>query len=794
VFYKNNLLFFGILIFPVLLFSQFKVSGTVKVSGSPIEFANVILKNKGSEVVKGVITDQNGVFELNVGEGSYKLIISYLGYKKWEIDITINNNLSLDVITLEQDENKLQEVVINFRRPIIQRKSNRLVFNVSNSLLSSGFSAEEVLKNTPRIDPFSESLGIIGKSGVIVMINDRDSNLKGKELDAYLKSLRSENILRIEVITSPSAKFDASGNIGIVNIVLKKGVDLGFDGSVTSTYIQRTKPSFMPSTYLTFSNKKLSSSLSVLSSREKRIPDSTFDIEYMDFDRNTNLSREDNTELLESSLQLNYQLSKNSVIGVIANGSFVETDSQGTSIDLFSNDQGIYFSQNLPSVSAEKDKYFSISPYYDIQIDSLGKKLKFNYNYLFNKTDEKRDFNSESYNGNFETIESRSSALNLSNLNYQVRSVNVDLELPYDAFEIALGGKYTFLNNDSDLSIYNTTSGIRDLDTNQSNIFNYDERIIAAYATFESELGEAVFLETGIRYESATTDGNSITNGERFKNNFENFFPSVSLAYDPNDNNSYYFAYGKRIDRPVFYYVNPFRIYSDFYNYDQGNPRLQPSITHNIEFSYTLKNNFSIFAYGSFQKGVMDYLTIASEESLFVISRPENLYDQNTWGLDLSYTWSPIKNFSSYNSFSHYYNKAVSNFPGQTRNDFEGYGSSFFTNNTFVFDKKKNHRVFVRYFHNFPSVDGLYKIKKSSSLSLGTSLTLFNDKLNLNIQASDIFRKRVNDWTILYPNFTYRTRIYNDIRNFQISLTYNFGNEKSKSVDREIDDSDRDRL
>ena len=190
----------------------------------------------------------------------------------------------------------------------------------------------------------------------------------------------------------------------------------------------------------------------------------------------------------------------------------------------------------------------------------------------------------------------------------------------------------------------------------------------------------------------------------------------------------------------------------------------------------------------------MDYLIIASEESLFVISRPENLYDQNIWGMDLSYTWSPIKNFSSYNSFSNYYNKAVSNFPDQTRNDFEGYGSSFFTNNTFVFNQKKNHRVYIRYYQKFQTITGIYTTIPFSYLDVGLSLNFFNDKLNLNIGTSDILRKLETGVIEEYPNFIFRTRIYNDNRNYRVSLTYNFGNEKSKSVDREIDDSDRDRL
>src|SRR5690606_28121524 len=240
------------------VFAQdYTVKGIVKDSTQVIAFANVILTDSNGEMKTGTITEEDGSFNLTTQQGTYTVTVSFLGYQTWKQTISVDQNLDLGIISLNSQDNELGEVVVTAEKPLIERKADRLVFNVRSSVFANGVSADELLKNVPRIDPTSDGLSIIGKSSVQIMINERLLNLSGDDLKNYLKSLRSENIEKIEVITNPSAKYDAAGNSGLINIKLKKNSKLGFDGYITSTYTQRTKPSLGQSLKLNYSTEKL---------------------------------------------------------------------------------------------------------------------------------------------------------------------------------------------------------------------------------------------------------------------------------------------------------------------------------------------------------------------------------------------------------------------------------------------------------------------------------------------------------------------------------------------------------
>lgn len=247
----------------------------------PIAYANVIAKSMDSVTIAGTITDESGKFEIEVqSETSFHLTISFIGFSKWSEEIDANQDLCLGVITMAESASELDEVVVVGSKPIIERKAGRLVFNVENSVVATGYDAMEALKFAPRIDPTSQGIKMIGKSSLAVMVNDRLLNLDGPGLDSYLKSLRSENIESIEIIMNPPARFDASGNSGLVNIILKKNTNIGFDGSVTSTYVQRTYPGFMPSTYLAYSSDKVLISFNLYADSESKKYESETSIIY----------------------------------------------------------------------------------------------------------------------------------------------------------------------------------------------------------------------------------------------------------------------------------------------------------------------------------------------------------------------------------------------------------------------------------------------------------------------------------------------------------------------------------
>ena len=248
-----------ILIIPFFSFSQIIVKGKVKDSISYIEFANVILMDVDNNFVSGSITNDEGSFTIKSNKGKYNLKVSFIGYKDWVREVLVENkDIDLGNIQLIQSENKLEEVIISAKKPTIKRKVDRLIFNIENSIISSGGDAIDVLQKTPGVRVDRSSIGLIGKSSVRILINDRLSPLSGEDLVTYLRTLSSDDIAKIEVITNPPSKYEAEGNSGLINIVLKKVKKDFFVGNIRSTYREATYSSVFLGGGVTYQKNKLS--------------------------------------------------------------------------------------------------------------------------------------------------------------------------------------------------------------------------------------------------------------------------------------------------------------------------------------------------------------------------------------------------------------------------------------------------------------------------------------------------------------------------------------------------------
>ncbi|EDP96139.1 TonB-dependent receptor [Kordia algicida OT-1] len=795
---KNTITYILIFLACQFLVAQTYTGSVKDAQGNEVAFANVIVKSTtDGKLITGVITDEAGKFEITVTTSeAFQLIVSFVGYKNWEKIITPNSPTAIGIITLLESENQLKEVVITAKKPIIQRKAGKLIFNIKNSVASNGFNAMEALKFAPKIDPTSDGIKMIGKSKLAVMVNDRLLNLDGQSLDSYLKSLRSENIEKIEIITNPPARFDASGNSGLINIILKKNTNIGFDGSVTATYVQRSYPGFMPSTYLKYSTDRMLIAFNLFADNEAKRSESSNEFLYPTLRRNGSTRTKQEIDGLSSGLNFEYKFSDNHKAGIILNSDIWKTEGalQNNTIFRSLSSQQIDSALIAPSNNTNKYDYLSASAYYDIKLDTIGSTLQFNYNHLKKNNEDDRSLFLSRYEGDLNNLTGTNSALNISEADYQVNSLNVDVELPIKDSKLGFGGKLTFLKNDSDIQFFDTTSGTSILDANQSNVFAYDEEVYALYTSYQRPLGEAFYLILGLRYEHTQTRGNSITTGIVTENNFNNIFPSLTLAYDPSDKHSFSVGYSKRIDRPGFSDINPFRSYTDFFSFNEGNPLLIPSITHNIDFSYIFNNDLEISVYHTILKDAVDFITLTTADTNTVISRPENFYDQSTFGLDIYYNFNPTSWFNSNNGFSAYYNSSESKIPTVTLADLSGSGFYISTRNTFTLNKEKGNTVYVNFFQNFPETNGFLKTFNRANLQIGGKFTFMDKRLTLNASVSDIFRQNRNRNREIYQNYTFNSRIYNDIRRLNVALTYTFGNNKSKSSRRKADDSDKSRL
>lgn len=777
------------------VFAQdYTVKGIVKDSTQVIAFANVILTDSNGEMKTGTITEEDGSFNLTTQQGTYTVTVSFLGYQTWKQTISVDQNLDLGIISLNSQDNELGEVVVTAEKPLIERKADRLVFNVRSSVFANGVSADELLKNVPRIDPTSDGLSIIGKSSVQIMINERLLNLSGDDLKNYLKSLRSENIEKIEVITNPSAKYDAAGNSGLINIKLKKNSKLGFDGYITSTYTQRTKPSLGQSLKLNYSTEKLILEYNIYYGNDTR--NIIHENEYI-FENDTRISDEDTERQnkgLSNSFNMDYKVSTNSNLGFYFNYNDWDNDLIYTSkVKYRDNDNNIYRTQSLPSQLYGDYKNLSISPYYDIQLDTVGSKLKLNYNYVSNKTDSKNSLVAETFSGDFETMEDRSTSQNNVVNDFKINSLNIDFEFPWDSYKLDTGFKFSQFDTDNDISFYDTTSGTPVLDTVISNRFLYEERIYAGYINVNKKFSENFHASIGLRYENTSVEGNSITQQERFTNDYDNFFPSLSLSYDPSERNSFYLSYNKRILRPTLFDVNPFRVYQDAFNFSVGNPNLLPSITDNVELGYVYNGNLSLALFSSKIKDNTAYVTTVNNNQI-IVTQPLNILTTYDTGIDLSYNWKILPRLNSFNSFNLTYQKSKSSNISFPDENLKGFNSIIASYNTLSLNEDRSNKVFVNAYYAFSGVEGIYQSKNVFMLRLGTSLSFLNRNLNINIYATDVFNTTIARNTIDFNEFILKNRIFNDNRSLSISATYKFGNNKSKQSNRDIDSSETDRI
>lgn len=771
------------IILVVLIFcSQIFLSQNVQITGrilnnenSPVEFAEVILLKNDSVKIRSEITNANGMFTIDAPKDSYILQVKRFKGILYSKKIKLENNLRLNEIKLV-DIQQIKEVIIEKKKKLIEKKIDRTVFNVENSIFSSGADLAQVLSGTPMLSVSDNSVSIVGKSGVAVMVNDKLLNLSGTDLINYLRSLRSDDVSRVEIITTPPAKYEAQGNSGILNIILKKNTKLGWNGILSSSYIQTTYVGNANNLTLNYNSNKITSSL-----RLRQFDRPSKAVELIDIiGTNSILSadkRKDKFKGAGANFSFDYKLNQNSNIGVIYDISKSHSD-----MDIFN--RSIYqtnsIQDSLLTTSSEHRKPIvthSLNAYYDYKIDSLGKKLSIAGNYFSNSPDAEVNFQTISdYTPGTQKIR------NLSNLDYQILSGQADLYLPFKWGTLETGLKFTHFLNGSNIKYFSFKNDEYNIDPSRSNYFEYKENNAAAYVSVYKSLGEKWSAKAGLRYEYSTIDGYSETAGERNKNEYGRLFPSAYLEYKANENNTLSINYSKRINRPNFTALNPFRWYSNPYSFYTGNPFLSPSYNHNVELSYLYKNRFSVTVYG--QKLINGYGRITSLTQGIKEVNYKNYLTQYDAGLNASLYTNVTKWWENNTNIVSFYSESESSIPEVVPQ--KGVSMYYTINNTFTINKEKSVLFLLNFYHYLPNKQGNTYIGNISNLSAGFRFSLMEKKLRVNMMVEDIFRGTQSKGKIFYDEFTQFYNNYYDTRRFTLNMTYTFGNKNVKTNNKQI--------
>ena len=762
------------MVLPVLAFSQ-SITGKILHDGNIAPYVEVVVtKDQKNQTA---ISDEKGSYSLKLSEnGNYILKLIRDGEEVSRRDISVQGDVKQDFFLEKKVEKQIEGVTLTARKKLIERKADRLVFNVANSVASQGMDGADAMATTPLVKVDDNSgVSIAGKSGVAIMINERILNLSGAELVTYLKSLRSENIEKIEVITTPPAKYEVQGNSGLINIVLKKNQNLGWSGSITTTLQQQTYTGTSNSATINYQNEKMRSSLKLRQNKSEKYSYENYRIEGAEGLRSSD-SRRDFGDGAGANFSLDYQLNSKSNAGFIYDYGFGHSnmDIINTS-DYFRNEN--YTNTLLTSAEHRaKTTQQTISAYYDIKFGKQEHKLSITGNYFSNNPETTIDFVTRENSGQGSIVKSPST------VDYKIYSGQADLTLPFQLAKTEAGVKFTNFDNNSQISYQNFIDGKYVTDPVKSNEFKYQEKNYAAYISFEKSFNEKWSAKAGLRYEYSTITGYSLISGQQTENSYGKFFPTAYISYKSNENHTFNLSYSKRINRPGFRAINPYRWYTNINSYFTGNPFLQPSINHNFEFSHVYKGKLSTSFYFQRSLDAFGQLTNLKDENK--ISTFENYYNQNSLGLTINYSDTFFRLWElNYAADLSYMETNVFAKDAASR---KGSGYEFNFQNNISLNKSKTIQLIANYWMRLPSNSGNIRWEYLGNFTTGIKISLMEKNLQINATVSDIFKQAKSLGQIFYTSGTHSFNNYYDARRLTVSATYTFGNKKVKGADRNV--------
>jgi hypothetical protein len=782
---------FLLVLFPFIGIGQQKISGTILDSKkNPVEFTSVfLLKQQDSLFYKSTQTDKKGFFEIKeIEKGSYILKISAYGYSDKYLNLNLQADSPLLPIILEQTAEMLNGVTITTSKPIIKRKIDRLEFTVENSSLSNN-NAWEILGKTPSVTAMGNgNLTVRGSSSILVTINDKKVYLTGDELKQFLESTNGEDVKSIEVITNPPAKYEAQGAT-VLNIKLKKNIKLGYKGTVSGSYVQSIYPKGVVSTSQIYKGEKLSLSGRYTLGSGTYLREGEDFVSYLDEDGKTNsVWKSSLRRKNKSASQNSYRLDSGYEIDSLNTVSF------GATSTLTPNVHGFY---NVPTyiydakgqldslyVTQNKRKKSSKNSAYNFSYDHKFKekeKLSFSSDYTFYDYNENQDiFSSFSLPNNIPYRETRFVSDNTQKI--QLFSAQSDYSNENNGVEFGI--KFGKVKADSQLNFKDEINGELVENINKTNQFLYDEVIFAGYTSYNKEIKKWT-IKAGLRGEYTKLEGNSITIQEINKQNYFKLFPTFYALYKANEKNQIGFSYGKRINRPQYSWLNPFRSYYNSYSYFIGDPKLQPTIIHNLDLTYTLKDKYNFDLYYRQEKNPSMEISYQDYKTNTVVYHFTNIEKNAAFGLE----------FNTNLVLFDWWESGIQTGINYTQDTFQGIDEKIYqnkrlqfngsTNNRFTFNKKKDFTAEVNFYYNSPSVQGTFTISQSTNLDFSFRKKMLNDKWELFAIFSDVYRGEKQTVTTNYANqYNYFTD-YNDSQSFRIGFKYNIGNQKLKEKNRE---------
>ncbi len=720
-----------------------QVSGTITDGTDPLPYATVVLKKANdSSMVKAEITNMDGAYAFKQMQyDRYFVEVSYVGMTAYTSEAFDLNQAEFKQAPVAMSTAvELEGVDVVAMRPMVEVLADKTVFNVENTLNATGTNGFELLRKAPGVVIDNNNNVILeGKTGVQVYINGKPSPLAGDDLINFLRSLQSSDIESIEIITQPSAKYDAAGNAGIIDIKLKKDKNLGTNGTVAGGVERGRNTRYNSSISLNNRTKKVN----LYGNYSNNLGDRWNEINLYRTQEGVRYDAE--TEMINSNEAHNVRAGidvfphRNHTVGVLLNANIFDSDMTGSTITPITPlSTGQVSSILVANNEATSDNSNMAGNFNYMFADTSGHELGMDFDYGQYERD------NLSYQPN-EYLDPNGELLLQSN-NYRMKTLTVidivtaKIDYSQNLFggKFSFGGKYSNIETANTFQFYDVTNNGDVLNADRSNVFDYTENINAGYVNFNKKV-KKVSVQVGVRAEQTISEGiltsTQSSVNDRVKRNYLDWFPSGGVSYAPNFKHSWALNYSRRIQRPNYQSLNPFESQLTELDFRRGNPFLQPQYTNNVKLSHTFKYRMTTsIGYSRVDDFFAEVTDTLGNGSNFIMTR--NIANQDIYSFGFSYPFEVKKWWSVYmniNAFHASYTASDEKYQAVDQSTF-----NLFAQNSFLLPK--NFKFEVSGWYSSPSVwGGTYLTKSMGSLDMAVQKTLADDKLNVRLAVADIF-------------------------------------------------------
>ncbi len=782
-----------------------KITGKVlDQNGQVVPYANVaLIAVDGGNLLDGAVSDENGDFLIeSIKTAKVKLVISSIGFKPFEseeFELAPGIIKDMGTVSIEDEMTGLEEVTIQSTRPEIIIEPDKTVVNVEGTVMAEGSNALDVIGRSPGI--YVDQDGIInlnGRSGVVVMINDRQTYMSATDLANFLRAMPADNIKSIEVVNNPSARFDAEGSAGVVNIRLKKNTVDGMFGNVqlggqynglfapiSGVTLNVKKGKWTTNANLNYNHNAFLNELEINRNftLEEGVSNFSQDSEINQRNKNLFFNGSANYEINENqNLGLNVQASDNDRMSV--NNSLTQITTPGSS--------DIAYMESINHEPGGGGRVFA-NLHYDAKLDTVGTKLSSDVDFTRMNSSSESLLNNTYWVGLDQTGVARDRILTLNNMYYNILTAKVDLVKPLkngSTVETGLKGSWVKSDNNLDLS-RSIEDGPFNPDPN-SNRFIYNENVLAAYASYKGKFSDKLSFQAGLRGEYSDIRGNSVTLGVVNEQEYFNLFPSAFLQHKVSDSYQIIYNANRRITRPNYRLLNPFIYYIDALTSEQGNPGLKPQYSNNFEMNHVVKGSYQFtLSYSETQDAFMQVFMQDQEERTTVtftdnFDKTSNINFRAIIPVDIRKWWS------------------VSNMVQVNHNRFKSQiGDDFLDNEQVSYMARTQHNMNLPKGFKFelvgmylgPQIWGQGSIGGFGWVDAGVTKSIMKDKLTIAVNGTDLFRTQLIRADVNFADIDTSFRQYRSNQGVRFTLRYNFAKGESFRVKSNSGSSDeRNRL